>query len=69
MAQRLRESDDPRFEELSAEIEVLLTDGSDMTLSLCSLAAYGNAEAMEEQLKEGADPNKADYCGRTPLVR
>ncbi|KAG0600693.1 hypothetical protein M758_11G053600 [Ceratodon purpureus] len=68
LLQRLRESDDPRFEELSAEIEVLLTDGSDMTLSLCSLAAYGNAEAMEEQLKEGADPNKADYCGRTPLL-
>lgn len=67
--QRLRESDDPRFEELSTEIEALLADGGDMAISLCSVAAGGNVEVMEQMLKEGADPDKADYSGRTPLVR
>lgn len=67
--QRLRESEDPRFEELSTEIEALLADGGDMSISLCSLAAGGNAEVMEQILKDGgADPNKADYSGRTPLL-
>lgn len=66
--QRLRESDDPRFEELSTEIEALLADGGDMAISLCSVAAGGNAEVMEQLLNEGADPDKADYSGRTPLV-
>jgi len=66
--QRLRESEDPRFEELSSEIEALLADGSDMSISLCSLAAGGNAEVMEQLLNDGADPDKADYSGRTPLL-
>ncbi|KAG0564310.1 hypothetical protein M758_8G096200 [Ceratodon purpureus] len=68
LLQRLRESEDPRFEELSTEIEALLADGGDMGISLCSVAAGGNAEVMEQLLKEGADPDKADYSGRTPLL-
>lgn len=67
--QRLRESDDPRFEELSSDIEALLADGGEMSISLCSVAAGGNVVVMEQLLKGGADPNKADYSGRTPLVR
>lgn len=66
--QRLRESDDPRFEELSSDIEALLADGGEMSISLCSVAAGGNVVVMEQLLKGGADPNKADYSGRTPLV-
>lgn len=68
LLRRLRESDDPRFEELSTEIEALLADGGDMAISLCSVAAGGNAEVMEQLLNEGADPDKADYSGRTPLM-
>jgi ankyrin repeat protein len=68
VVQRLRESDDPRFEELSTEIEALLAGGGDMVISLCAVAAGGNAEVMEQMLNDGADPNKADYSGRTPLV-
>lgn len=68
--QHLRESDDPVFGELSSEIESLLAQGGvEMTLSLCSVAASGNRELMEQLLSRGLDPNKADYSGRTPLVR
>lgn len=68
LLQRLRESDDPRFEELSSDIEALLADGGEMSISLCSVAAGGNVVVMEQLLKGGADPNKADYSGRTPLL-
>ena len=66
--QRLRESDDPRFEELLTDIEALLAGGGNMEISLCAVAAGGNAEVMEQMLNNGADPNKVDYSGRTPLV-
>ena len=39
-----------------------------MAISLCGVAAGGNAEVMEQLLSEGADPDQADYGGRTPLV-
>lgn len=68
LLQRLRESDDLRFGELSAEIEALLAEGGEMSLSLCSVAAGGNVEVMEQLLDKGVDPDKADYSGRTPLV-
>ena len=64
----MRESDDPCFEELSTDIEALLASGGDMGISLCAVAAGGNAEVMEQMLNDGADSNKADYNGRTPLV-
>ncbi len=67
--QHLRESGDPRFGELTSEIESLLAEGGvDLSLSVCFAAAQGNIELMKQVLGRGEDPNKADYSGRTPLV-
>lgn len=69
MLQRLRESDDPRFAEVSSEIEALLAEGSEFSEpSLCAVAALGNVEIMQQVLSKGGDVDKADYCGRTALV-
>ena len=39
----MREAEDPRFEEMSAEIELLLAEGSNISEpSLCAVAAGGN---------------------------
>ncbi|KAH7300928.1 hypothetical protein KP509_23G003900 [Ceratopteris richardii] len=55
----------PRFydeiDSLFAEIE-----GS-MTLNLCFIASRGNFHVLEQFLQRGRDPNRRDYCGRTPL--
>jgi hypothetical protein len=68
--QHLRESGDPRFGELTSEIESLLAEGGvELSLSVCFAAAQGNIELMKQVLGRGEDPNKADYSGRTPLVR
>lgn len=67
--QRLRESDDRRFDEVSSEIENMLAEGSDFSdPSICALAALGNYEAMQQLLSKGTAVDKTDYCGRTALV-
>lgn len=68
LLQRLRESDDARFKELSSEIEVLLADGNELAPSLCAVAAGGNLEVMQELLNNSAEVDKTDYCGRTALL-
>lgn len=68
MVQRLRESDDPRFKELSAEIEVLLAEDNEISPSLGAAAAGGNFELMQELLSKGAEVDKIAYWGRTALV-
>jgi hypothetical protein len=67
--QRLRESDDPQFEEVSSEIKLLLAKGSDISEpSLCVVVAGGNLELLQHLLSKGADVDKTDYCGRTALA-
>ena len=46
MVQRLRESDNPCFEELSTDIDALLASSGDMGISLCALAMGGNVEVF-----------------------
>uniref|UniRef100_A0A7I4E6D0 Uncharacterized protein n=1 Tax=Physcomitrium patens TaxID=3218 RepID=A0A7I4E6D0_PHYPA len=67
LLQRLRESDDPRFKELSAEIEVLLAEDNEISPSLGAAAAGGNFELMQELLSKGAEVDKIAYWGRTAL--
>eukprot|EP01018_Ginkgo_biloba_P032968 Gb_29963 [translate_table: standard] len=68
LLQRLKEMDDPSFEELSREIEWMLVQQSvDLPSSLCIVALKGNREVMEQLLRDGRDPNEADFNGRTPL--
>lgn len=71
--QRLRESEDPRFKEVSTEIEALLAEGTEFSdPSLCALVVQENFEASFEVIKDllnkGVDVDKTDYCGRTALV-
>ncbi|KAH9543310.1 hypothetical protein CY35_13G058000 [Sphagnum magellanicum] len=81
--QHLRESGDPRFGELTSEIESLLAEGGvDLSLSVCFAAAQGNIELMKQViasskgyqecvqllLNSGADVNAADVDGRVPLI-
>lgn len=69
LLQRLRESDDRRFDEVSSEIELLLAEGSEISEpSLCAVAALGNFEILQQLLSKGMDVDKTDYCGRTALV-
>jgi len=67
--QRLRESDDRQFDEVSSEIELLLAEGTEFSEpSLCAVAALGNFEVMQQLLSKGVDVDKTDYSGRTALV-
>ncbi|XP_024403151.1 potassium channel AKT1 isoform X1 [Physcomitrium patens] len=69
LLQRLREANDPRFEELSSEIETLLAEDSEMSEpSLCAVAAGGNVGFLQQLLSKGAEVDKPDYHGRTALV-
>uniref|UniRef100_A0A7I4BW52 Uncharacterized protein n=1 Tax=Physcomitrium patens TaxID=3218 RepID=A0A7I4BW52_PHYPA len=69
LLQRLREAYDPRFEELSSEIEALLVEGGEISEpSVCAVAAGGNVEVMQQLLSKGAEVDKTDYHGRTALV-
>ncbi|KAH7420816.1 hypothetical protein KP509_13G024300 [Ceratopteris richardii] len=50
------------------DMEALMTEiGMNMTLSICNVAAKGDNRLLEQFLKRGRDPNKADFGGRTPL--
>lgn len=53
------------------ESEITLHIGkkeAELTLKLNNAAYFGDLYQMKSLIRAGADPNKPDYDGRTPLV-
>ncbi|KAL2609270.1 hypothetical protein R1flu_027843 [Riccia fluitans] len=68
LIQHIKEATDKRYGNMPEEIESLLAQGrGDFALSLHYIARQGNLQLLEHQLNLGADPNKTDHKGRTPL--
>jgi hypothetical protein len=55
---------------LSAEIVSLIKQQeAELTMTLVYVASRGDLVHLQKLMHGGVDPNKADYDGRTPLVR
>lgn len=68
--QRTKNEDDVLAMKLSAEIVSLIKQQeAELTMTLVYVASRGDLVHLQKLMHGGVDPNKADYDGRTPLVR
>eukprot|EP00252_Welwitschia_mirabilis_P003023 TRINITY_DN13071_c0_g1_i1.p1 TRINITY_DN13071_c0_g1~~TRINITY_DN13071_c0_g1_i1.p1 ORF type:complete len:795 (+),score=94.59 TRINITY_DN13071_c0_g1_i1:117-2501(+) len=68
LLQQLRKQQDPIYDEVTKEVEQVLVRGkASVSVSLPFFASKGDAQALENLLKRGIDPNESDYGNRTAL--
>lgn len=59
-----------KFAAFSSEIRSLISQQeAELTMSTIYAASRGDVEHLKDLIKAGANPSKADYDGRSPLVR
>ncbi|MCO5594662.1 hypothetical protein L7F22_048695 [Adiantum nelumboides] len=60
--------DDTRLKQLETDIGFLISEQEvELSLKVNSAAYHGKTSHLKSLVKSGADPNRADYDGRTPL--